>query len=157
MANLSTTHIVPGQPLNILSATGKSSAGSENGSDGTTAVEGAWYRMDPRLGRLWFTSKLITGADQGATADTTFTATITIEGSNDGSNAASTVLHTFSAQQSTTDTVVLGGPIATSLQGAYGYIRANLTSLTTGTAETTGLAYGCQVDITVNAGFLGQN
>ncbi len=124
----STTYISPGVIQTLLSATGKTSYGLAGGT-GTTALAGAWYRVGPNIDRMWFTSKL-TGTSVGSTA----TATISIQGSNDESVAASTDLLTFSAQSLTTDTVTLGGPVPSSLSGAFGYIRANLTSLTTATA-----------------------
>lgn len=158
MANSSTTHLLPGAPQTLLSATGKTSYGLEGGT-GTTALEGAWFRLNPEYGRLWFTSKL-TGTSVGSTA----TATISIQGSNDGTNAASTDLITFSAQSLTTDTVVLSGPVPSSLNGAYAYVRANLTSLTTATAgssegatsagSTNGTA--ANVEILANTGIFGR-
>lgn len=112
----------------IVTASAKTSAA---GASGTTAYTGDWYHVPTNvdISRIGFTCKL-TNSSAGSTA----TATVTIEGSNDGTNAASTALITWSGITSTTDTVVLGGPIPSSLAGHFHYIRANVTAMTTTTA-----------------------
>ena len=132
-------------PTVILTATGKSSAYA---TDGSTLIAGDWWRIHPSLGRFYFTCKL-TGTSVGSTA----TATVLVEGSNDGVNAASTALLTWSGITLTTDTVVLGSPVPSSLAGQWGYVRANVTSLTTSTAGST-TAASANVVVEANGGYM---
>jgi hypothetical protein len=133
-------------PTTLLSATGKTSTYSPSGS---TSLEGDWFRIHPQMGRFYFTCKL-TGTSVGSTA----TATVQIEGSNDGVTAASTALLTWSGITLTTDTVVLGSPVPSSLQAQWGYVRANMTSLTTSTAGSTASA-AANVTVITNGGYVG--
>ena len=142
-------HIHTPGPTVILSATGKSSAYATGGS---TVLVGDWYKVHPSLGRPYFTCKL-TGTSAGSTA----TATVSIQGSNDGTNAPSTDIYTFSGITLTTNTVVLGGtPASTAGGGGHpAYIRANLTSLTTSTAGSTA-AQSANVVVIASYGYTGQ-
>ena len=144
---MATGFIQTAGPTLILSATGKSSAYA---TAGTTVLVGDWYRIHPKLGRPYITCRL-----SGSSAVSTATATVNIEGSNDGITAASTPLYTFSAITLTTDIVVLGGSLPTTLGGTPGYIRANLTSLTTTTLGSTTAASN-NVLVHWNSGYLGQ-
>lgn len=119
-------------PTTLLTATGKTSAYSVGGS---TTIASDWWRVDPQIGNYFFTCKLT-----GTSAGTTATATVQIEASNDAVNAASTALLVWSGITLTTDTVVLGSPVPSSLNAAWPYIRANVTSLTTSTAGSTAAA-----------------
>tara|TARA_R110000868_G_scaffold27637_2_gene104554 strand:+ start:311 stop:745 length:435 start_codon:yes stop_codon:yes gene_type:complete len=144
---MATGFIQTAGPTLILSATGKSSAYS---TAGTTVLVGDWYRIHPKLGRPYITCRL-----SGSSAVSTATATVNIEGSNDGITAASTPLYTFSGITLTTDIVVLGGSLPTTLGGTPGYVRANLTSLTTTTAGSTANLSN-NVAVHWNSGYLGQ-
>ena len=144
---MATGFIQTAGPTIILSATGKSSVYATGGS---TVLVGDWYRIHPKLGRPYITCRL-TGSSVGSTA----TATVNIEGSNDGVTAASTPLLAFTGITLTTDTVVLGGSLTTTLGGTPGYVRANLTSLTTTTLGSTTAASG-NVVVHWNSGYLGQ-
>ena len=144
---MATGFIQTAGPTLILSATGKSSVYA---TAGTTVLSGDWYRIHPALGRLYITCRLT-----GTSAVSTATATVNIEGSNDGITAASTPLYSFSGITLTTDIVVLGGSLPTTLSGQPGYIRANMTALTTSTAGST-TAASANVLVHVNAGSLGR-
>lgn len=136
-------------PTTLLSATGKSSAYAISGS---TVSVGEWFKVHPSLGRPYFTCKLT-----GTSAVSTATASVSIQGSNDGTNAATTDIYTFSGITLTTDTVVLGGtPASTAGGGGHpAYIRANLTSLTTSTAASTA-NQSANVVVTASYGYTGQ-
>ena len=117
----------------LVSVSGKT---SDAGGPGSTATAGDWFQVHPKINvkDIGFTCKLT-----GSSAVSTATATVSIEASNDGTNAASTDLLTFSGITLTTNTVVLSGTIMSSFAGHYGYIRANVTSLTTSTAGSTSM------------------
>ena len=144
---MATGFIQTAGPTVILSATGKSSVYATAGS---TVLAGDWYRIHPKLNRFYITCKLT-----GTSAVSTATATVNIEGSNDGVTAASTPLYSFSGITLTTDIVVLGGSLPTTLGGTPGYIRANMTALTTSTAGST-TAASANVTVHINAGYVGQ-
>ena len=100
----------------------------------TTLQVGDWHQVNPRVGRYSFQVVLV-----GSSNVSTATATVSIEVSNDGSNALTEKLRTFSAVSLTTNTVTTGGCCTgTSMAGPWGYIRANLSSLTTSTAGSAG-------------------
>jgi hypothetical protein len=110
---------------------------------GSTAETGDWYEIDQHFGNLAY-QVILSASSVGATAGTT----VTIEVSNTTAVAVQTAAQTF-ALTCTTDTVSDGGTFATSMDGAWRYIRANMTSLTTSTAGSAGSP---SVTVTVSAG-----
>lgn len=111
---------------------------------GSTAGTGNWYRVPPWLGRLSFQVTLLT-ASAGATAGTT----THIEVSNDGSRPLLTKGRTIDTQ-ATTDAIVNGGALQSSMDAAWGWVRANVASLTTSTAGSAGSP---SVTVVCNASF----
>jgi hypothetical protein len=138
-------------PTVILTATQRTSSVA-----GSTTHTGSWYTIHPSLGRFFITAKL-TGSSVGSTA----TADVYLDVSNDGSIACSTPVLTF-VGMTTTDTSTnyqnLGTAIPTSLQAHYGYIRARISTFTSGTllssASPTPTVAG-NVVVTLNSGYVG--
>lgn len=99
---------------------------------GSTAATGDWYTVPAEYGDLTWQAVLV-ASSVGATAGST----ITIQLSN--STAAAAVTAQTIGLTCTTDTVSNGGGLAGStFQGAWKYVRAVLTSLTTSTAGSAG-------------------
>ena len=101
-------------------------------TDGTTAVEGSWYEVNPRLRDLSFQAVL-----QASSAGATCGSTVVIEVSNDGTYPLATKL-TIALTNTTTTYVSDGGTFPSSMQCAWRYVRANVSSLTTSTAGSAG-------------------
>ena len=100
----------------------------------TTLQVGDWHQVNPRVGRYSFQVVLV-----GSSNVSTATATVSIEVSNNGVTPLPDAYRTFSAVSLTTNTVTTGGCCTgTSMAGPWGYIRANLSSLTTSTAGSAG-------------------
>lgn len=110
---------------------------------GSTSETGEWYGIDQRFGNLVW-QVVLSASSAGATAATT----VTIEVSNTTAVAVATVAQTFGLT-CTTDTVSDGGTFATSMDGAWKYVRVNMTSLTTSTAGSAGSP---AVTVTMSAG-----
>ena len=111
---------------------------------GSTAGTGSWYRVPPWLTRL-SVQFILNTSSAGATAGTT----THLEVSNDGVNALLTKGRTFDTQ-GTTDLIVNGGSLQSSMDAAWGWVRAKVASLTTSTAGSTGSP---SVSVIVNAGY----
>ena len=100
----------------------------------TTLQVGDWHQVNPRVGRYSF-QVVLAASSAGSTA----TATVSIQVSNDGVTPLPDAYRTFTAVSLTADTVSTGGSATgTSMGGPWGYIRANLSSLTTSTAGSAG-------------------
>jgi hypothetical protein len=110
---------------------------------GSTTETGDWFQVDQRFGNLVY-QVILSASSAGATAGTT----VTIEVSNSTAVAVATAAQTFGLT-CTTDTVSDGGTFATSMDGAWKLIRANMTSLTTSTAGSAGSP---SVTVSVGAG-----
>lgn len=99
---------------------------------GSTAATGSWYTIPTEYGDLTWQA-VLTASTVGATAGST----VTIQLSN--TTAIAAVTGQTIALTCTTDTVSNGGGLAgTTMQGAWKYVRAVLTSLTTSTAGSAG-------------------
>jgi len=103
---------------------------------GTTATTGNWYRVDENVVRAGLAFQaVLTASSVGATA----TSSVGIEVSNDGVYPLSTApALSISLTNTSTTYISNGGCLATSLAGAFYYVRANLVSLTSSTAGSTG-------------------
>jgi hypothetical protein len=132
-------------PTTLLQASGQTSGSTA----GTTAQAGSWHRWPPNIHSIGFCCNIV-----GTSAVSTATATVNIEVCNDGLTAASTPILSFSGITLTTDSVTLAGVAASSMPGPWAYVRANLTSLTTATAASTGSP--AVVTVTANGGHTGQ-
>jgi len=110
---------------------------------GSTTVVGDWYHVDQHFGNLVFQA-ILTASSVGATA----ASSVSIEVSNSTAIAVATKARTFDLT-CTTDVVSGGGSLVSSMVGAWKLIRANLVSLTTSTAGSTGSP---SVTVTVGAG-----
>src|SRR3972149_2148226 len=113
---------------------------------GTTATTGNWYRVDENVVRAGLAFQaVLTASSVGATA----TSSVGIEVSNDGVYPLSTApALSISLTNTSTTYISNGGCLATSLAGAFYYVRANLVSLTSSTAGATG---GPAVTVTCGA------
>lgn len=100
---------------------------------GTTNVVGDWVRIHPKLGRLSFQAILI-ASSVGATASSS----VHIEVSNDGFYPLATKALTLSLTNTSTTYASDGGVLASTMDGTWQYVRANLQSLTTSTAGSAG-------------------
>lgn len=107
--------------------------GSKIIDSGTTALTGDWYQIPSEYGNITWQA-VLAASSVGATAGST----VTIQLSNTTAVALSTAGQTI-ALTCTTDTVSQGGtPYGTTMAGAWKYIRAVITSLTTSTAGSAG-------------------
>jgi hypothetical protein len=101
---------------------------------GTTLTVGSWFTVNPNVSNYSF-QVVLTGSSDVSTA----TASVSIQASNDGVNPLPETIRTFATLSLTTNTVTTGGSCTgSSMAGPWGYIRANLTSLTTSTAGSAG-------------------
>lgn len=92
----------------------------------TSTGSGSWYRVHPKIGVLSFQA-ILTGSSEGYLG----TASVKIEGSNDGSNANVTALGTISF--TTVATPVADGFTSTD---RFEYVRGTITALTSSTLST---------------------
>jgi hypothetical protein len=127
-------NIVPGV-TNILATTA-----------GSTISVGQWYKVDPNVVRNGLAFQAILQASSvGATASST----VYIEVSNDGATPLSTTpCLNLGLTNTSTTFISAGGCLASSFAGAFAYVRANMTSLTTSTAGSAGSP---SVNVTVGA------
>lgn len=112
----------------------------------TTSLAGSWYTIHSKLRNLTFEVKQTTSSAGATASSTTY-----IEISNDGVTPLATKGQTI-ALIASTDAVADGGVLSSSMQGQWGYIRANVNSLTTSTAGSVGFPV---VTVIVNAGTAG--
>lgn len=103
---------------------------------GSTLKVGNWFKVDPSvLHRDLAFQAVMTASSVGATASST----VNIEVSNDGVYPLSTAAALIIALTNTSTTYISGGGcLPSSFAGSWGYIRANLSSLTTSTAGSAG-------------------
>lgn len=113
----------------------------------TTSLAGSWYQINSNLARFAWQATL-TASSAGATCGST----VVIEVSNDGVNPLATKAQTLALTNDTTDFKSDGAVLSSSMQGAWLYVRANVTSLTTSTAGSAGFPV---VTVTAAAGYQG--
>lgn len=111
---------------------------------GALVSVGAWKRVHPDVTRMAFGITLAVSS-VGATAGSSGV----IEVSHDGITAVKTPAQSFQIS-GTTDLVADGGAYASSMNGAWPYIRFNMQSLT---ASTAGSAGSPAVTVNVTPGF----
>ena len=119
---------------------------------GSTSKAGDWYRVHPSIGRLTWQATLNTSS-AGATAGST----VYIEVSNTPTSETTGPVPLATKGQTialagTTDAVSDGAVLASSMSGAWAWVRANMNSLTTSTAGTAGSP---SVSVVMNAGMIG--
>lgn len=112
-------NIHTGGPTVIMNST-SSALGAQSG-----------YQVLPRVRDLTFQTMMA-----GTSAGVTVTATLNIDVSNDGTNWTAAPGTTMTINGVTPQTAI--GRIATSLEGAWAYVRANLTAASSSTDVGTG-------------------
>lgn len=97
----------------------------------TTLGAGSGFQVMPKIGNLTFMA-LISGTSAGVTV----TGTLNVDVSNDGTNFVAAVGTTMTINGVTPQAAI--GVIASSLNGGWAYVRANLTAASSTTTASTG-------------------
>lgn len=100
---------------------------------GSTQTVGAWFALSPHAARMGFQAVLQT-ASAGATAGTT----VFIEVANSTAYGALATKGQTIAIAATTDLVTEGAGFSSTMDRQWGYVRANMNSLTSSTAGSAG-------------------
>lgn len=100
----------------------------------TTSQVGSWFSVASRLRASLSFQAVMTNSSAGATCSST----TWIEVSNDGIHPCATKALTLALTNTTTDYVSDGGAFSSSMNVAWSYVRANISSLTTSTAGSAG-------------------
>jgi len=107
-------------------------AGSSATTAGTTSQAGSWYEVNPKIYALAFQ---VTQTPSSAGA--TLSSTVYIEVSNDGVYPVATKAQTFALTGTTWQSD--GAVFATSMNGAWRFVRANANSISTSTSGSAGI------------------
>lgn len=124
--------IHPGSVTTILQSTAES-----------TTKTGDWYQIHPNASRIAWQA-VLTVSSAGATAGST----VYVEVANTTAVAVATKASSF-VITATTDTVSDGGVFATTMLGAWKFMRVNMQSLSSSTAGSAGSP---QLTVYVSAG-----